>query len=250
MTKKEKNMIREIKRAIRDFSMIQDWDIILIGVSWGKDSMLLGTLMKEIQRHTKEKFEMRGVYIFKEFLINCDIEFEEKRKYYEEILNIPLEKVNIEIPKDSKLNEWVGQSCQRCAYARRIALLKLADKYKATKICLGHHMDDIVVTSFLNMTGGRNLKVMPPVNTMECGNFQFIRPMAYLREKDIMSLCLQKSIPFSPCSCPVGENTMRNKMKKELLKMEKVFPNFIENTFWALIKDFQEKYKDKNYVVK
>jgi hypothetical protein len=53
----------------------------------------------------KNKFKMKAVYIFKEFLIDCDIRFEEKRKYYEDVLGIPLEKVNINLPPESKLNE-------------------------------------------------------------------------------------------------------------------------------------------------
>ena len=67
--------------------------------------MLLGYMMSKLQRSMKEKFKIRGVYIFKEFLIDCDIRFEEKRKYFEDELGIPLEKVNIQLPEESKLNE-------------------------------------------------------------------------------------------------------------------------------------------------
>jgi hypothetical protein len=61
--------------------------------------------MNEIRKTIKEKFEIKAVYIFKEFLIDCDINFEEKRKYFEEELNIPLEKIDIKLPEDSKLND-------------------------------------------------------------------------------------------------------------------------------------------------
>jgi hypothetical protein len=62
-------------------------------------------LLSEIRKHIKEKFEIKAVYIFKEFLIDCDIKFEEKRKYFEDELNIPLEKIDIKLPEDSDLNE-------------------------------------------------------------------------------------------------------------------------------------------------
>ncbi len=242
------NLENKIKKlviaAIHDFNMIQNWEIVLLWVSWWKDSMLLGYILNEARKIMKNKFEIRWVYIFKEFLIDCDIQFEEKRKYYKDVLNIKLEKVNINLPEDSKLNNWVWQSCQRCAYARRIAMMKLCQKYWATKIVYWHHMDDIVVTTFMNMIQWRKLKIMPPVNKMSKWDVTFIRPLAYVREDDIMKLVLQKEIPFSSCSCPVWDYTMRNKIKKEIIwPNEKIIPWYVENIFWALIKDFKEKYE-------
>lgn len=107
MNKLEKNIIQKTKQAIYDFNMIQDGDRLLLGVSGGKDSMLLGYVLKELRRTMKQKFEMRAVYMFKEFLIDCDIQFEEKRKYYEEELGIPLEKVNIKLPENSAVNDEI-----------------------------------------------------------------------------------------------------------------------------------------------
>lgn len=249
MSALETKLLRDVKRAIFEFGMIEPWEILLIWVSWGKDSMLLWYLLSELRKTMKDKFEMRAVYIFKEFLIDCDIGFEEKRKFYEETLGIPLEKVNLKLPEDSELNNGVGQNCQWCAYSRRIAFMKLCQQFKATKIVLGHHMDDIVTTTFMNMVQGRNLKMMAPVNRMNAMKVAFIRPMAYLRESDIQRLVDQKWIPYSPCSCPVGNTTMRNKMKYELWDMEKRIPWLIDNTYWALHKDFVAKYKDKNYYI-
>lgn len=244
----EKRMKKDIITAIKDFNMIEEWETILLWVSGWKDSMLLWYMLNEIRKASKAKFNIRWVYIFKEFLINCDIMFEEKRKYFEEVLNIPLEKVNISLPPESKLNEWIWQSCQRCAYARRIAMMKLCKKYGATKIAFGHHMDDIVVTTFMNMVQWRKMKIMPPINRMRMWDIAFIRPLAYVREKDIMRLCLAREIPFSWCNCPVWEDKMRNKIKKEIVwANEKILPNFVENTFWALIKDFREKYEKIGY---
>lgn len=244
----EKRMKRDVIRAIHDFNMIEEWETILLWVSWWKDSMLLWYLLNEIRRSSKKKFNIRWVYIFKEFLIDCDIRFEEKKKYFEEVLNIPLEKVDIKLPEDSKLNEGVWQSCQWCAYARRIAMMKLCKKYNATKIAFWHHMDDIVVTTVMNMVQWRKLKIMPPINRMRAWDVAFIRPLAYLREKDVMRMVLAREIPFSGCNCPVWDDKMRNKIKKEIVwPNEEVLPRYVENTFWALIKDFREKYEKINY---
>ncbi len=248
MSNLEKKLLTLTRRAIYDFEMIKWWENIILWVSWWKDSMLLWYLLSELRKTMKEKFEIKAVYIFKEFLIDCDIRFEEKKKYYEEVLNIPLEKINIQLPEDSKLNDWVWQSCTWCAYARRISMMKLCERYGATKICLGHHMDDIVVTTFMNMMQWRKLKIMPPVNKMRSWDITFIRPLAYVREKQIMRLVEQKEIPFSDCNCPVWDNTMRNKIKKQIIwENEKNFPKYTENIFWSLIKDFREKYEDTGY---
>lgn len=246
----EKKMLRDIQRAIKDFDMIADWDTVLLWVSGWKDSMFLGYAMSQLQKRMKNKFKIIWVYMFKEFLIDCDIRFEEKKKYYEEVLNIPLEKVNIKLPEDSKINEhWVKQTCQWCAYARRISMMKLCQKFWATKIMLWHHMDDVVVTTFMNMTQWRKFQVMAPKNKLISWKLSFIRPMVYLREKDIMSFVKENEIPYSWCECPVGEDWMRMKIKKEIIwHNEKILPNFTENVFWAFIKEFQNKYKDVDYM--
>lgn len=246
----EKKILRDIQKAIKDFDMIADWDTVLLWVSGGKDSMFLGYAMSQLQKRMKNKFKIIWVYMFKEFLIDCDIRFEEKKKYYEEELWIPLEKVNIKLPEDSKINEhWVKQTCQWCAYARRISMMKLCQKFWATKIMLWHHMDDVVVTTFMNMTQWRKFQVMAPKNKLISWKLSFIRPMVYLREKDIMSFVKENKIPYSWCECPVGEDWMRMKIKKEIIwHNEKVLPNFTENVFWAFIKEFQNKYKDVDYM--
>jgi len=246
----EKKMLRDIQRAIKDFDMIQDWDTVLLWVSGWKDSMFLGYAMSQLQKRMKNKFKIIWVYMFKEFLIDCDIRFEEKKKYYEEELWIPLEKVNIKLPEDSKINEhWVKQTCQWCAYARRISMMKLCQKFWATKIMLWHHMDDVVVTTFMNMTQWRKFQVMAPKNKLISWKLSFIRPMVYLREKDIMSFVKENEIPYSWCECPVGEAWMRMKIKKEIIwHNEKVLTGFTENVFWAFIKEFQDKFKDVDYM--
>jgi len=241
----EKRLLKKLKTAIYDFDMIQEWETVIIWVSGWKDSMVLWYLLNEYRKYAKEKFHIKAVYIFKSFLIDCDINFKEKQEYFENTLWIPLEKVDIKLPEGSKLNEWLGQSCQWCAYARRIAMFKLCEKYSATKIIYGHHMDDIVVTSFMNMVAWKKLKIMPPKNKMRLWDITFIRPLAYIREKDILRFAKMKNIPFSSCECPVWNDWLRNKIKKEIIwQNEKVIPKFVENIFWALIKDFREKYEE------
>lgn len=243
----EKKIKKETIRAICDFDMIKEWETILLGISWWKDSMLLWYILSEMRKSMKTNFNIKAVYIFKDFLINCDIEFEEKKKYFEEVLNIPLEKFVLSLPEDSKVKEWLWQSCQRCAYARRITMMKLCKKRWASKIAYWHHMDDIVVTTFMNMIQWKSLKIMPPINHMSHWDVAFIRPFAYIRERDILRLTVAKEIPFSWCACPVWERWKRKEIKTMVWENEKIFPKYVENIFWSLIKDFNEKYKKSWY---
>lgn len=251
MGKLEKQLLKKMHHAITDFWMLQEWETIIIWVSWWKDSMALWYLMSKFLKHSKVKFKIKAVYIFKDFLIDCDIDFKEKQDYFQNELWIPLEKIDIKLPEDSKLNDGIWQNCQWCAYARRIAMFKLCQKRWATKICYWHHMDDIVVTTMMNMIEWRKLKIMAPVNKMSLWDITFIRPMAYIREKQIVEIVKQKEIPFSPCNCPVWDDTMRNKIKFWIVREnEKNFPKYTENMFWALIKDFREKYEAGWYTMK
>lgn len=248
MTWLEKRLLRKLTTAIADFSMIKPWEIVLVWISWWKDSMALWYLLNEYRKKAKYKFEIRAIYIFRDFLVDCDIKFEEKKKYFEDVLDISLEKVKINLPLDSKLNKGMTQNCQWCSYARRIAMFKLCEKYWATKIIYGHHMDDIVVTTFMNMMQWRKLKIMPPKNKMNLWDITFIRPMAYIREKELINFVEQKKIPFSSSECPIWENSMRDKIKYWVIwKNEKDFPKYTENLFWAFIKDFREKYEETWY---
>jgi len=89
---------------------------------------------------------------------------------------------------------------------------------------------------------------MPPMNRMSGGDIAFIRPLAYVRESEVMRLVMARGIPFSGCNCPVGEDKTRNRIKRNLVREnEKLFPKFVENTFRAFIKDFREKYESTGF---
>lgn len=248
MNASEKKMIRKITRAIKDFWMINENETVLVWISGWKDSMVLGYLLAKYKNIIKEKFVIKLVYISKDFLWGDVIWFEEKRTFFKTNFDLELKKVEINLPDDSELKAWLWTNCQRCAYARRIALMKTCQNLWATKIVLGHHMDDIVVTTMINMIEWRKLKIMPPINKMKKWDITFIRPLAYLREKEILNFAKLKDIPFSDYKCPIWENTMRNKIKKQIIREnEKIFPKYTENIFWALLRDFKEKYEKIGY---
>lgn len=243
--KLEDRVRKKIVQAINDFGMIDDWDKIILWVSGWKDSMLLAYMLSEIRKRSKKKFEIIWVYIYKKFLITCEVDFTERMNFFEKIW-IPLETVEINLPEESKLNQWVWLSCQWCAYARRIALMKLADKRKANKICLWHHLDDEVITLYMNILEWSRFKIMDPINRMDKMDVAFIRPLSYIRERDIKELCKTLEIPFSPCLCPIWEQWRRKKIKTLLEWIEALEPEFMEKMYFSVIKELYKDILDKN----
>lgn len=250
MNKKE-YLLKKIKQAIYDFDMIENNETVVIAVSLWKDSMFLSYMLNEVRKTLKNKFNIIGVYLDNDLIIkNAWVNFDKKRLFFENNLNIPLKKIEIKLPSNSKLNDWIWKNCQRCSYARRVTLMKLCKEFKAKKIAFWHHMDDIVTTSFMNMISWRNLKIMPPINKMSSWDITFIRPLAYLKEKDIEKFVIDNNIPYTKAKCEVWENKMRNLIKKDVIwENEKIVKNFTENIFWSFLKEFKEKHKKNNYFI-
>jgi tRNA 2-thiocytidine biosynthesis protein TtcA len=126
-------------------------------------------------------------------------------------------------------------TCSLCSRLRRGSLYSFAEEIGATKIALGHHMDDIVETLFLNMFNNGKMKAMPPKLRSDDQRNIVIRPLAYCREKDIEKLAQIQQYPIIPCNlCGSQENLQRKKMKGMIKDWEKLNAGCIENVFNSL----------------
>ncbi|NNF17727.1 MAG: tRNA 2-thiocytidine(32) synthetase TtcA, partial [Gammaproteobacteria bacterium] len=125
--------------------------------------------------------------------------------------------------------------CSLCSRLRRGILYRVAEELGATKIALGHHMDDMVETLFLNMFHGSRMKSMPPKLISDNKNNIVIRPLAYIREKDIARYSRIKQFPIIPCNlCGTQQNLERVKIKKMLREWEKEAPNRVVSIFKSM----------------
>ena len=123
-------------------------------------------------------------------------------------------------------------TCSLCSRLRRGSLYGFAEEIGATKIALGHHMDDIVETLFLNMFFNGKLKAMPPKLLSDDRRNIVIRPLSYCREKDIAKLASILEFPIIPCNlCGSQENLQRQNIKNMLAGWEKQKAGCIENIF-------------------
>ncbi|MGA1656788.1 MAG: tRNA 2-thiocytidine(32) synthetase TtcA [Methylophilaceae bacterium] len=226
-------LISATGKAISDFNMIEDGDIVMVCLSGGKDSYTLLSLLSALKKRAPIHFDL--------IAMNLD---QKQPGFPEEVLHLYLEQHHINyriITEDtySIVKEKIpdGQTtCSLCSRLRRGIIYRVAREIGANKIALGHHKNDIVETLLMNMFFGSKLKAMPPKLLSDDQTNIVIRPLSYIEEKDITSYSKVMNFPIIPCNlCGSQENLQRKKMKAMILEWEKEQPGRLNNVFNALM---------------
>jgi tRNA 2-thiocytidine biosynthesis protein TtcA len=137
--------------------------------------------------------------------------------------------------------------CGLCSRLRRGRLYRYAAENGITKIALGHHRDDILATFFLNLFFGGKLKTMPPKLVSDDGRHVVIRPLAYVRERDLARYAALMQFPIIPCNlCGSQEHLQRRQVATMLREWEKKHPGRIESIFNAMAKVVPSHLMDRN----
>ncbi|EIT7135401.1 tRNA 2-thiocytidine(32) synthetase TtcA [Vibrio parahaemolyticus] len=227
--KLQKRLRRNVGNAITDYNMIEEGDVVMACISGGKDSFAMLDILLNLQKAAPIKFEVVAVNLdqkqpgFPEHIL----------PEYFETLNIPYYIVDKDTYSVVKEKVPEGKTtCGLCSRLRRGTLYSFAEKIGATKLALGHHMDDIVETMFLNMFHGSRLKAMPPKLRSDDGRNVVIRPLTYCREKDLIKYAEHKDFPIIPCNlCGSQENLQRQAIKAMLIDWDKKTPGRVEAIF-------------------
>lgn len=232
LNKLTKKLRRNVGKAIFDYNMIEENDVVMAAISGGKDSFAMLDILLALQKSAPIDFKVVAVNLdqkqpgFPEHILPA----------YFESLNIPyyiVDKDTYSVVK-SKIDEG-KTTCGLCSRLRRGTLYSFAESIGATKIALGHHMDDIVETMFLNMFFGSKLKSMPPKLLSDDKRNIVIRPLAYSREKDLIEYANYKDFPIIPCNlCGSQENLQRQNIKAMLTDWDVKTPGRVESIFKSL----------------
>lgn len=244
INKLQKRLRRNVGTAITDYNMIEDNDVVMVCMSGGKDSFAMLDILLGLQKVAPIKFEIIAV--------NLD---QKQPGFPEHILPAYLDSLNIPyyiVDKDtySVVKEKIQEgktTCGLCSRLRRGTLYSFAEKIGATKIALGHHMDDIVETLFLNMFHGAKMKAMPPKLRSDDGRNVVIRPLTYCREKDLIAWAEYKAFPIIPCNlCGSQENLQRQAIKAMLTEWDKKTPGRVDSVFKSIQNISPSQLADKN----
>ncbi len=211
-------ILSPMRRAISDYDMIQDGDNIAVGLSGGKDSLVLLSALAEFRRFSPAPFSLTAITVDMGFE-NSDFsrlkEFCDSRNVQYHIERTMIYDIIFKERKESN-------PCSLCANMRRGALASTATAHGCNKLALGHHADDVIETFLLSMFYEGRLSVFSPVSRLERSGVTVIRPMIYLKEKDISAMA--KDYPVFHNPCPADHFTKREYMKKLIENICKEIP--------------------------
>ena len=222
-------MLGDIRKADQDYHLIDDGDRIAVGVSGGKDSMVLLTALHMYSKFADRNFEVVGIHIklgfpnmdFSEVVAFCRQQgitfYQYDSQVYEILKRNPDKEGNIK--------------CSLCSKFKKATVIDAAKKLNCTKVAFGHHSDDAVETLLMNAIHGGKLATFLPKMYMSRTDTTFIRPLVYSYESDILSALERNQIPFVKSTCPNDGYTERQAMKDMLQEFYRSYPmaqkNFI-----------------------
>lgn len=201
-------------KALKDFKMVSNGDKIAVAISGGKDSLLLAKLFQELKRISDREFEVVFISMNPGFNEINKKKLDENLEHlqipcikYEDNLFEIVEKVSKEYP------------CYLCAKMRRGSLYTMAEKLGCNKLALGHHFDDVVETTLINMFYAGEFKTMMPKLRSQNFNIELIRPLYYVKEKDIKRYTTYNGLNPMNCGCSVaaGRTSSKRREIKELI---------------------------------
>ena len=229
----EARVAKKTTKAIIDYSMIEDGDRVMVGLSGGKDSWALLQVLDVLRQRAPIRFSLVAV--------NVDSGYKD---YKHDVIARTCEargwELRIEHTGIGGLIEDILDAdqtpCSLCARLRRGVLYRVAKEVGATKIALGHHTDDFIETLLLNLFFAGALKAMPAKLLSDDGKHVVIRPLVYVGEDEARAYCKESELPIIGCCCPAcGDLALqRQRAKKLIMELEIEHPNVKASMLKAL----------------
>ena len=218
-----------VRRCADYYRMIAPNDKIAVGVSGGKDSLALLTLLAALREYYPQPFELTAITIdmglgmdFSPIAALCDK------------LNVPFTQVKTEIGPIIFDYRKEKNPCSMCAKMRRGALNKALTEQGFSKVALGHHYDDAVETFLMSLIFEGRLSCFQPVTYLDRMGVTQIRPMLYLTEGMVRRFAAEQQLPVIENRCPADKNTKRQEIKELIATLSKTYPDLKERVFGAM----------------
>ena len=229
----EARLARKTTKAIVDYSMIENGDRVMVGLSGGKDSWALLQLLDVLRQRAPITFSLVAVNVdsgYKEYKHELIASTCKARGWEYRIEHTGIGETIEDILDDG------ATPCSLCARLRRGVLYRIAKEEGATKIALGHHADDFIETLLLNLFFAGALKAMPARLTSDNGQHVVIRPLVYVTEAEARDYCKERGLPIIGCCCPAcGDLSLqRQRVKRLIVELEREHPNVKASMIKAL----------------
>jgi tRNA 2-thiocytidine biosynthesis protein TtcA len=198
-------------KAVMERELIREGDRILIAASGGKDSTVLAWALSSIRPALKINYELAALHISTDFCACC------KKPVLSQRLDewgIPF--TDLFVPVIGRLKEGEKMNCYWCSTQRRTELLQFAIENNFNRIALGHHLDDIIETFFMNLCAKGEISAMPVLLKYRKYPVSLIRPLAYLEERQIIECAAVQNILKAACTCPYGVNSKRRDIRQRI----------------------------------
>ena len=213
-------------KAMATYHLIEDDDHILVGLSGGKDSLLLLELLARRSRIDHPRFKVEALHVRME-----NIHYETDTSYLQAfcddlgvMLHIKTTRFEIGTPANARDARRQKQPCFLCSWMRRKELFNLAQELGCNKIALGHHQDDILHTALMNLTFQGRFGSMPARLKMRKMPLTIIRPLCMIEEQDIKTYAELQGYQKQQKLCPYETDSHRTDIKRLYDEIESINP--------------------------
>ena len=222
-----------LRRAVQDYDMIQEGDKIAVGLSGGKDSLLLLEALENYRKFSPVNFTLCAIHIDMNFKseekdrLRPHVEFVEAQGVELHIVKTDLAEIIFDIRKESN-------PCSLCSKMRRGALCSAAREFGANKVALGHHADDILETMLLSLAYESRFSTFQPVSYLSRSEVTVIRPFIYLEENEVRRATKKLDLPVVKNLCPADKHTQRQEAKDFTAELNKKIPGVKQRMLSAI----------------
>lgn len=220
------------RKGLDDFHMLEEGDVVVVGVSGGKDSLALVTALSHLSRFHPKHFTVKAVTVdmgfpqsdyspIAEYLAALGVEYRVEKT--------ELGKIIFDVRKEKN-------PCSLCSKMKRGILCDAVKAMGGTKLALAHHRDDLIDTFLMNLFYAGRIDTFLPVTELTKSGVTVIRPFLYALEKELVYFTNKNPMPVCPSFCPADKNTTREEVKTLLRDLSRENPDIKEKVFGAILR--------------
>lgn len=216
-----RDLLAPLRAAVDTYALIEEGDRIAVGVSGGKDSVALLSLLASLRRFYPKAFSLTAITLDPAF--DGEGDYTAIERLCEE-LDVPFLLQRTQLWDAVQQHLADGETpCSLCARLRRGTLHRVAKEAGCNKVALGHHQDDAAETVLMNLLSGATIGCFSPKSYLDRSDITLIRPMVFLTEQEIAAYVRREGLPTVASRCPVDGDTHRQRAKELIAQLSETY---------------------------